>query len=406
MRILIVAQDLRISGTSEGIVSRSFVTKIREAYPLATIEVQYLKNHNKNIEANLLPINSYNEIFIKQKINRWIIFLNRIYWRLTGISLKELYIEKQYGKELEKIQVSNFDLIFLRSSGTGYELLLGALCTPELLRKSVINFHDPFPVYWDTGSNLEMTNLELQRLKRMKKVVDLAYKCITPSRLLSHDMEFLYGTNKVFHTVPHQFDITSFSQPNMQRIRKKRKNICISYHGAVQFKRNIDILIDAFIDLSKEEIFINNNVELVLRIRGNHTARLIEKYHLSSNVFILDTLPFIESYYEQKEEADILVLLENCSPHSNILPGKTPVLASLNKPIMAISPKRSELRRILLDDNIANCNNPAEVKLKLLRMIKNLRYRDINTSSFTHDYLKSDFLDYLKLVVANNEWDN
>ncbi len=399
MRILVVAQDLRISGTSEGIVSRSFITKMRQTYPLANIEVRYYKNHDRNIMPELLSVQAYSETVIYQKTNWWTIFLNKFYWRLTGVSLKELYIEKQYGKELQKIKPSSFDLIFLRSSGTAYELLLGALMAPDLLRKSIINFHDPFPVYWDTGSNVQLTNLDLQRLRRMNRVVDLSLKCITPSKLLSHDMEFLYGTNKRFFTLPHQFDLSSFNIPDVRNIRKKTKNISISYHGAVQFKRNIDILIDAFIDLTKQDDFINDNVELVLRLRGNHTSRLIEKYKSEKNVFILDTLPFVESYYEQKEQADVLVLLENCSSHSNILPGKTPVLESLNKPILSISPDRSELRRILQDKYVANCKNPEEVKLKLLRIITDDIYSNGFKSSFKDHYLEWKFSDYLESLI-------
>ncbi len=405
MRILIVAQDLRISGTSEGIVSRSFITRLREVYPSSYIEVNYLKNHSRNVKSELLSANAYKETVINQKINWWTIFINRFYWRLTGISLKELYLEKQYGKELKKIKSSNFNVIFLRSSGTAYELILGALEAPELLRKSIINFHDPFPIFWDTGSNIRLDNLELQRLKRMNRVVDLACKCITPSKLLSQDMEFLYGTNKRFHTLPHQFDLSSFNKPDFQNIRKKTKNISLSYHGAVQFKRNIDILIDAFIYLTEHDDFINDNVELVLRLRGNHTKRLIEKYNSKKNVFILDTLSFIESYYEQKEQADVLIMLENCSPHSNILPGKTPVIASLNKPVLAISPERSELRIILNDDSIADCNNFDEVKVKLKNKIESLGKDNSIINSFNKSFYSYNLSKELEFLLADFQKD-
>ena len=33
MNFLVIAQDLRVSGTSEGVVSRSFLAKLRMAYP-------------------------------------------------------------------------------------------------------------------------------------------------------------------------------------------------------------------------------------------------------------------------------------------------------------------------------------------------------------------------------------
>ena len=38
-KFLIVEQDLRVSGTSQGIISRSFIAKLRMAHPNAIIDV-------------------------------------------------------------------------------------------------------------------------------------------------------------------------------------------------------------------------------------------------------------------------------------------------------------------------------------------------------------------------------
>ena len=41
MKVLIIVQDLRVSGTSEGIVSRSFISKLKMIYPDAIIDLHY-----------------------------------------------------------------------------------------------------------------------------------------------------------------------------------------------------------------------------------------------------------------------------------------------------------------------------------------------------------------------------
>ena len=39
MKFLVVEQDLRVSGTSQGVISRSFLAKLRIAYPKSVIDV-------------------------------------------------------------------------------------------------------------------------------------------------------------------------------------------------------------------------------------------------------------------------------------------------------------------------------------------------------------------------------
>ena len=70
-------------------------------------------------------------------------------------------------------------------------------------------------------------------------------------------------------------------------------------------------------------------------------------------------------------ESDINVILENGPYYCNILPGKVPFLASIQKPVFVVSPERSELRRIMKNDTryIANMNNVEEIKSKLENLI-------------------------------------
>ena len=58
MKFLVLEQDLRISGTSQGIISRSFLSKLRMAYPESSIDVVYLKQYESEDQLHLLPVNS------------------------------------------------------------------------------------------------------------------------------------------------------------------------------------------------------------------------------------------------------------------------------------------------------------------------------------------------------------
>lgn len=371
MKFLVIVQDLRISGTSEGVVSRSFLGKLRNAYPNSIIDVVYLKHHNNDDKLDLLPVDSVNQFYINQKIPWLTLQLNKINWRLFHKSLKSKYILNKYNKIIKDIKFEVYNHVFIRSSGQDYETILGCSGLP-ILKNAIINFHDPYPVLWDTGSKYKLTKFELYKLIEMWNVVQQAKGCISPAKLLSEDMEHLYGSNKSFYTLPHQYTESVFDFTSTNKIRKKNKKITISYHGAVQFTRNIDVLLDAYVDLIDNNNFYKTNTEVVLRLRGSHTERLKSKYSNFFNIIILDTLDFCNSSKEQATETDILIILENCSTHSNILVGKASFLASLNKPVLSISPLRSEMRNIIIDNQyIANCNNYEEVKQKLENLIIN-----------------------------------
>ena len=49
MKFLVIEQDLRVSGTSQGIISRSFLAKLRLAYPQSIIDVVYLKQYGHSV---------------------------------------------------------------------------------------------------------------------------------------------------------------------------------------------------------------------------------------------------------------------------------------------------------------------------------------------------------------------
>lgn len=369
MKFLVIVQDLRISGTSEGVVSRSFLGNLRKTYPNSKIDVTYFNHNNNDDKLYLLPVNYIQEIKIDLKIPTYILWINKIYWRLFHKSLKDKYIFNKYKKSLKELKHDNYDHIFIRSSGQNYETIMGAKDLP-ILRKAIINFHDPYPVLWDTGSSCKLVKLEIYKLMDMWEVVNQAKKCISPGTLLSNDMEHLYGTQKEFYLLPHQYDENVFDFTDTKEIRKKNKKIQISYHGAIQFTRNINVFLDAAIELMNYNPDYKNNVEIVLRIKGDQTKQIINKYSKISNIIILDCLDFANSAMEQSTQSDIVIILENCSAQSNILVGKAPFIASLNKPILVISPLRSEMRKIVFDNKyIATYNDREEMKQKLEDLI-------------------------------------
>lgn len=370
MKFLVIAQDLKTLGTSEGIVSRSFLVKLRNTYPESTIDVLYLKSQSSDDQLHLLPVNSIEMHVLNLRVPFFTKFKNRLYWRLFHDSLNERYIHKVYGSYIAKIDYQKYDHIFIRSAGLNHETILGSKDLP-ILKNAIINFHDPYPLFWYAGSTSELSKLELFRLNIMYQVVRQAKGCMSSAICMSSDMQYLYGSKKKFYTLPHQFSPEAFDFSDKRNMLKKTKKVTISYHGAIQFGRNADNLLDAYKDLLAENKFLRENTEFILRLRGQDNARLSKKYEQIQNIKILDCLNFSNSSNEQIYETDVTIILENGPLYCNILVGKAPFLAAYNKPVLVLSPQRSELRKIIEQDcYVADMNDIKEIKQKLAFLIE------------------------------------
>jgi hypothetical protein len=399
MKFLVVVQDLRVSGTSEGIVSRSFLSKLRIAYPNSIIDVVYLKQFPIDDQLDLLPIDSIETYVLNLKIPFLTKLVNRIYWRLFHVSLNENYIHNVYASYIAKIDYKKYDHIFIRSAGLGHEMILATKDLP-ILKKAIVNFHDPYPFFWYPGSNSKLSNIELFRFKRMYEVITQAKSCMSSASLMSEDMQCLFGSRKKFHTLFHQYSESVFDLSDTSSVLKKNKKITISYHGAIQFGRNADVLLDAYKELVENNILYKENTEFVLRLKGLDNKRLSAKYSKTENIVVVNALNFSNSSNEQITEADILIILENGPLYSNILVGKAPFLASLKKPILSLSPERSEIRRLVADNQyIASYNNKEEIKQKLENLIKNRLISNNPVSPFGDCFSDKKFKEMLDKVL-------
>lgn len=369
MKFLVIEQDLRVSGTSQGIISRSFLAKLRKAYPESIIDVVYLKHHPSDDHLHLLPVDSIETYILNLKIPFFTKWFNKIYWRLFHISLTKNHIHKVYGSYIAKIDYHKYDHIFIRSAGLDHETILGSKDLP-MLKKAIVNFHDPYPLFWYPGSKSKLTSLELFKLKEMYGVVTQAKTCMSSASLMSEDLQTLYGCRKKFYNLPHQYAASVFDLSDASAVLKKKKKIMISYHGAIMFGRDIEIVLDAYQELVESNKIYKENTEFVLRLKGVDLKKMATKYSKFSNIIILSTSTFSNSCNEQMHEADINVILENGPLYCNILVGKAPFLAAIKKPILSISPERSEMRRIITDHKyIASYSDKEEIKQKLENLI-------------------------------------
>lgn len=402
MKFLVIEQDLRVWGTSQGIISRSFLAKLRMAYPQSIIDVVYLKQDDSEDRLDLLPVDAIETHILNVKIPFFVKWYNKVYWRLFHVSLAKNHIYNVYKSYISKIDYHKYDHVFIRSAGTEHETILGAKDLP-ILKKAIVNFHDPYPKFWYPGSASELTSLELFKLKEMFEVVSQAKTCMSSASLMSEDLQSLYGCRKKFHNLPHQFDKSVFDFSDASSAFKKDKKILISHHGSMQFGRNIEIVLDAYKELVETSPLVKENSQFVIRIKRVDVDKLAAKYSNTPNIVILKTLFFSVSCYEQTHDADINIILENGPLYCNILVGKAPLLAAIGKPILSISPERSEMRRIIEDDQyIANCNDKEEIKKKLKNLIINRINSDETVFPFDDYFSDENFKITLDRILLDS----
>jgi hypothetical protein len=398
MKFLVIEQDLRVWGTSQGIISRSFLAKLRKAYPQSIIDVVYLKQSESEDRLDLLPVNSIKTYVLDLKIPLYIKWLNKFYWRVFHVSLAKKYIHKVFGSYIAKIDYQQYDHIFIRSAGLDCETILGAKDLP-ILKKSIITFNEPYPLFWCTGSTSPLTNLQLFKAKEMFEVITQAKSCLA-TEILSEDLQYLYGSRKKFYGLPHQYDDSVFDLSNVENVLKKKSKIMISYQGAIQFGRNVEILLDAYQELLENNPLHRENTEFVLRLKGIDSEKLVGKYLKCPNIKILSFASFADSCNEQMHEADINIILENGPLYCNVLVGKAPFLAAAQKPILSISPARSEMRRIITNPKyIANCNDKEEIKQKLENLIAERLNSDDAVNPFGDYFSDENFKEMLDHVL-------
>lgn len=392
MKFLVITQDLRISGTSAGIGRRSFIAKLKKAYPYSVIDVLYISHFNSsNDDLELLPVNNITREVINNSIPFHVKWINRIATRVLDILYAEHYINRKFARLIEEIDYKYYDHIFVFSSGIKHETILATENLP-ILRKAIIIFHDPYPHAWYDVKTSKIHKNEFLRLRKMIGVVKQAKACGATAYYMAKDLQYLYASDKIFYTLPHYFEPSAFNLTYKDQVRKKEAKLQISYHGALMLGRNLFNVLEAYSQLIQEVPYFQIHTEFVLRVKGEGIRYLKRNFGDVANIIFLDTLDFSNSYNEQAYQSDICVILENGPYYSNILPGKVPFLASTGKPVLIISPERSELKRILEDNNqyIADMNSVKEIKQRLLDLIR-LTLEEYNFTNPFKEYFGDHF---------------
>lgn len=401
MKILILAQDLRISGTSEGLVSRSFIAGISEYLPNSEIDLVYLKTHSSDDSLHLLPVKLLKESIIKLKPNLLTKWINRFTMRLLNFSFYEWKIITQFNKHTKSLDLSQYDVVFARSSGLNFELIR-ALKFLKSLDNIIVNIHDPYPLSYHPNNKRKVNKYDEFLIKEMSAVLSRSRNAICPSNKLANYLNKIYGIDKI-RVLPHHYNprIINLSYHNSNL--SKYYEVSAHYHGSLDYGRNVDGLLSSYIKLLQRKPLFREKTELVLRLKSNKIFELRDRYQ-HPNIKILEGVDLCTSIYEQKELSDLNIILDNGPDYSNILVGKAPVLSYLAKPVFIIAPNDSELFDVTQDKNmIANRNDLIDIENKLDSILEKLISQQKSEDTFGEYFSKNEFNNRLNQLLKKTD---
>jgi len=365
-KILILAESLRINETSSGIVSSNVINALKNKLE---VTVLYEKSFDYPVtwlvETKLIPVDypSY-----QKKWWELIPKVRGVYAYLKGYNPQFKMQVETWKKEINKVlSQESFDLIWVLGSGMSF-VPHWAVSDIKLNIPVVYNFHDPYPRSWyPEPYRQKQTPVNYHQQKKTVQILKNAHKVTFPSILLKkHMAKYIPEINNKYVILPH---IGS----NLKNLPDKQEDSLIylpddkfniMHAGTLLGPRKVAGLFEAFDRLSSEEQLFREKAELTILgkiARENKVIKnIVENY---TNIKVYDLRVSYKRSLELIKKANLSLVIEAEAEFSPFMPGKLADILYNKKPVLALTPKKSEVRHILGQNYpyIAEVNNTEQI---------------------------------------------
>jgi hypothetical protein len=378
-KILIVAECINKNKTSEGIATTSFLNAL--VHGPFEVDCVYLQQVQHEI---------YDTSYIDQRINLLKIengFIDQLVQKLRpvrrwsqkwlGINLLRERRASKFQKALKPlIQKGKYDVVFVRTIAGSIASHTAVLnLSKHLDFKWVVNFNDPAPAtlmpypYFDGKVEYpkQMANDEAV----VREIVKSCDGITSPSVLLTErflDYAGLNETDKNIYQFPHIFiEPGEIKTPSF--LDKGKFNVV--HPGSLLGPRNPEYLLKAFQLFIEEQPEKANRTKLTFfgTIHASHKP-LFDGFPYPEFLDIRDKRIPHEEALGVLKESSVLIILEAIANESPFMPGKLAEFIGLDKTVWALSPKKSETRRILGADYPYQCeaNHEDEIYRQMIML--------------------------------------
>lgn len=353
MNILVVVESLRINETSSGIVSSTFLTALSKDDEL-NITCLYDKAFDyeltwlENIELIQLHKRPYKQNSLINKIPKF----RAISTYLTGIHPKDRHKILDWESGIKELLSQNqYDLIITLGSGSEF-LPHHAMLGVKTATLWLANFHDPFPMsVYPEPYRKKRDIIQKKQELNTKRIIKRANFVSFPSILLKDLMQKHYGFPDTKSIILPHVGIHIENLPdsrNDTKVSLEEGKFNLLHAGTLLGPRKVDNLLQAFSRFIQSDK--NKQEKSVLTILGKvakENFSSLETKLPNDNLRIITDRVSYKRSIELNKQADVSVIVEANTEFSPFMPGKLADLLFLEKPILLLSPKKSEVLRIL-----------------------------------------------------------
>lgn len=386
-KILVLAESLRINETSSGIVSSTFIMLLKRAgYDLKVLTPNNISYPITWLED--IPVHSFDKPVVMPTLIDYIPKVRAIPTYITGFSKSFRALIDKWQEEIELvITKESWDLIYVLGSGSEFAPHF-AISEMNIDIPYVVNFHDPYPWHAYPEPYRKKKNwINSIHERKIRKVIKRASQASFPSQYLMELMQntFMEIADKGF-VVPHigytLENLIQFEGEENYQLDKSKINIL--HVGSLLGPRNPIFLLKAINQLVKENPWIKDEVRFILfgTIAKEHKA--LAKQENGVIQFYDKRFSYSKSL-ELIEASSAVMVIEAIAAFSPFMPGKIADIVMHNKPIIALTPNKSEIMRLLGSSYTyhAELHNTEQIEQILLKILLDIKNNKIDLSAIS-----------------------
>lgn len=405
-KILVVTDSINAEDSSGSKANVAFIKSlVSSGREVSVIHYTQRESHVMGASCFLAEQRRTNIFYILGGIQRtvqrnlgvdWSVFLENSF----GFSFTFFNDTKSLVKKIKSFNVRNFDLVITLSKGESFRPHYALLQLPEWHEKWLAYVHDPYPFQHYPKPYTFVPKGAKQKDLFFQKVAAHCRYAGFPSRLLAEHMTGFYpGFKDKSVIIPHQYDneITEVSLPSFFK-----KNVFNILHtGNLIGGRSPQGLLQGF------QLFLDNNQEargdfnLYLVGPSSNYKQLIHAFEPFAQFIYHPGVSYAESLALQQAASVNLIIEASDTDYSPFLPAKMAHNVFCDKPILALSPKQSEVRRLLGDEYL--WQTEADDSEQIAKIISELYFKWKNAKANSWRLDRPDLQAYFSSEYLNKQ---
>jgi len=329
----------------------------------------------------------------------WSVFLENSF----GFSFTFYNDIKSLVKKIKGFNVRNFDLVITLSKGESFRPHYALLQLPEWHEKWLAYVHDPYPFQHYPKPYTFVPKGAKQKDEFFKSISQSCRFAGFPSLYLAEHMSQFYPQfEEKSLIIPHQYDLNvpKASFPSFFHTGKFN----LVHTGNLLGGRSPEGLLKGF------QLFLESHEEarqesyLYLVGPSSNYRELMSSYEQVLQFIFHPGVSYAESIALQQDASVNLIIEASDTDFSPFLPAKMAHNVFCDKPIFALSPKQSEVRRLLRDEYL--WQTEANDSEQIAKLISELYFKWKNTKAESWHLNRTDLQDYFSSEYLNKQIQN